>query len=241
MMQRLIRLLFILGLGGAAPPAMSAPLPDPPPCKNCFIGTVVLGINPGDPSGRTKVLGDDLYFIDPDGLAWAASKGDITDGATIPALFQVVIGSAFENDFLPAAIIHDRYTAPGHRVRDWRATARMFYQAMVVRGVPATKAKTMYYAVYAFGPHWGQLQAGVPCGRNCVNTVPASGTVRAEAEAEYDAPSLRAEVAQIEQQVADAEARGEPLPLSTLEAEAKTRHPNNAFIAPRPLPGTAIE
>src|SRR4051812_23138207 len=88
--------------------AGAEPLPDPLPCTACFIGTLKLVDNPADSSGKTKKLADDLYFVDPDKFVWKAGKDDITDGASIPELFQPIIGGPFEADYLPAAIIHDR-------------------------------------------------------------------------------------------------------------------------------------
>ncbi len=52
---------------------------------------------------------------------------------------------------------------------------------------------------------------------------------------------VQAEVGQLRARIAGAEFRGEPLSLAALQAEAKTRHPDNAFIAPKPQPGTATE
>jgi hypothetical protein len=151
--------------------AVAEPLPDPLPCTACFIGKLKLVDNPADSSGKTKKLADDLYFVDPDKFVWKAGKDDITDGASIPELFQPIIGGPFEADYLPAAIIHDHYTKKAHRVRPWRDTARVFYQAMIVKGINVIKAKTMYFAVYSFGPHWDVLAKGIPCGTNCLFSV----------------------------------------------------------------------
>jgi hypothetical protein len=163
---------IILMLAGSVQTGLASELPDPVPCSPCFIGQLKLIANPSDATGKTKILADDLFFVDPDKFVWKAGKGDVTDGASIPDLFKPIIGDAFEQDFLPAAVIHDHYTNRLHRVRSWRETARAFYQAMLVKGVNVTKAKTMYFAVYAFGPHWGILAKGVPCGKNCIFTAP---------------------------------------------------------------------
>ena len=97
----------------------------------------------------------DLLFIDAAGLVWKANAGDVTDGASIPDILLPVTGPRFDRHFLPAAIVHDHYTDRSHLVRTWRATARVFYEAMRANRTPRIKAKLMYYAVYAFGPIGG--------------------------------------------------------------------------------------
>src|SRR6266478_1141626 len=168
--------LIILFLGSAQT-GLAAGLPEPVPCNLCFIGQLKLITNSSDPTGKTKILADDLFFVDADKFVWKAGKDDVTDGASIPDLFKPIIGDSFEPDFLPAAVIHDHYTKRAHRVRSWQDTARVFYQAMLVKGVDVVKAKTMYFAVYAFGPHWGVLAKGVPCGKNCIFSVPVQLSV----------------------------------------------------------------
>ena len=133
---------------------------EPFPCSSCFVGELKLSENPADPTGRTRVLDEDLYFIDLDKMAWKAGKGDVTDGASIPELFQPIIGGPWREDYLPAAVMHDHYTQREHLVRPWWTTDRMFYQAMLIRHVGFIRASVMYYAVYVFGPHWDKLEVG---------------------------------------------------------------------------------
>lgn len=225
-------------------------LPDPLPCGPCFIGKLLLLPNGSDSAGKTRVVGDDLYFVDPDKFVWKAGKGDVTDGASIPDLFQPIIGGPFEPDYLPAAVIHDHYTNRNHRVRSWRDTARVFYQAMLVNGVNVVKAKTMYFAVYAFGPHWGFLAKGVPCGQNCVFTVPVQVTSsgkgdvaatgieatlpegRAYAEQGSDFAAIHSdELNDIQKKIELSELRGTPLSLKDLETMATLNHGDNIFLA----------
>lgn len=223
-------------------------LPDPPPCNSCFIGKLQLKDNPADVSGRTKLLVEDLYFVDSEQFVWKAGKGDLTDGATIPDLLKPFIGESFEPDFLPAAVIHDHYTDRAHRVRSWRDTARVFFQAMLANNVNIVKAKTMYFAVYAFGPHWGVLAKGVPCGKNCVFTAPvqlsasaggrvvssspitlSDGKVYAEEGANFSIDHLT-ELKQVEQKIRLSEVRGTPLSLKDLEFLASLNHGENIFL-----------
>src|SRR4051812_16900828 len=120
------RLVFaiILVMPALAWPALALDLPDPLPCSPCFIGKLKLVDNASDPTGKTKILVGDLFFVDPDKFVWKAGKDDVTDGASIPSLFQPIVGGPFEADFLPAAVIHDHYTDRRHRVRPWRDAAR---------------------------------------------------------------------------------------------------------------------
>jgi hypothetical protein len=249
MLGTMLSLLGAIAMANASV-AIAGPLPDPLPCTPCFIGKLSLIDNPDDPTGKTKKLTDDLYFIDQLAFAWKAGKGDITDGATIPELFQPIIGGPFEADFLPAAVIHDHYTNKAHRVRSWRGTARVFYQAMVVNGVNIIKAKTMYYAVYAFGPHWDVLDKGVVCGKNCVFSAPfqleimTDKSVRATtlvaqvpdnmqfAEEPSDFRNEHGdELRALENKIAANEIRGKPYSLEELEREAESKHSTNVFLA----------
>jgi hypothetical protein len=205
--------------------------------------------NPADSTGKTKKLADDLYFVDTDKFVWKAGKNDITDGASIPGLFKAIIGESFEADFLPAAVIHDHYTDRSHRVRTWRATAHVFYQAMLVNGVNVVKAKTMYFAVYTFGPHWATLAKGVPCGQRCVFDVRPSVTtnnqgdiilsdtpvplgddkVYAEESSDYDEAHL-AEIEELQKKIEGNELRGTPMSLKDLDALATLDHGDNIFL-----------
>jgi hypothetical protein len=240
--------LSVMGLFCLA--AAAEPLPDPLPCTACFIGQVKLVDNPADPTGKTKKLADDLYFVDPDKFVWKAGRDDLTDGASIPELFQPIVGGPFESDYLPAAIIHDHYTDKAHRVRPWRDTARVFYQAMIVKGINVIKAKTMYFAVYSFGPHWDVLSKGIPCGKNCLFSVPfevelaADKTVRMTSTAKIIPSDLQfaeepadfrtehaAELKEIGDKIAASEIRGTPLSLDELDRQAELKFATNVFIA----------
>ena len=114
-----------------------------------FVG--VLSLHPSADS-KFMVLDSDFSFIDSTDLMWTARKGDQVNGANIPKIFKPIIGTSYQNPYLPAAVIHDVYCL--NKSRSWQDTARMFYQAMITNGVNIFKALAMYYAVYAFGPHW---------------------------------------------------------------------------------------
>jgi Protein of unknown function (DUF1353) len=105
-----------------------------------------------DPDGRRVHLLVDVSYLDPAGIHWLAPKGSTVDGASIPRPFWSVIGGPWEGKYRFASILHD--VACDERKRPWDQSATMFYNAMRCSGVNDLKAKTMYYAVYEFGPHW---------------------------------------------------------------------------------------
>jgi hypothetical protein len=102
--------------------------------------------------GREMTLVEPFAYIDPRQARWEAAAGRVVDGASIPRAFWSVIGGPFVGEFRNASVVHD--TACEDRDRPWRAVHRMFYEACRCGGVGAVKAKTMYYAVFHFGPRW---------------------------------------------------------------------------------------
>lgn len=118
----------------------------------------------GDPlvqllgDGRKVRLLSDLGYSGPDGTHWPVPAGITVDGASIPWPFWSLIGGPFEGRYRNASIVHDHYCVA--KTRGWRATHRMFHDAMRCSGVAAVKAKIMYYAVHRFGPRWPDPDAG---------------------------------------------------------------------------------
>jgi len=222
-MKRITPVAIVFLIGSSFVIAFGAGASEPYPCSSCFIGELKLIDNPDDP--RTKILDADLRFIDPNNTAWLASRGDVTDGASIPELFQPIIGGPWKADYLPAAVMHDHYTNKEHLVRTWWDTDRMFYQAMLVRDVDFIKASVMYYAVYVFGPHWGELQPGVPCGPKCISITKN----KSMQPADYDLSHMP-ELKEVQQRIKDAALRGLPLPLRNLESLADKKHSDNPFL-----------
>ena len=100
---------------------------------------------------HAHTLGPLSYFTQA-GTEWPVPVGSWLDGASIPQAFWSVIGGPFSGLYLEASVVHDYYC--DHRVRQWRDVHRMFYEAMLCRGVGSFRAKVMYYAVYRFGPRW---------------------------------------------------------------------------------------
>lgn len=133
---------------------------------NCFTGNFGLVDILGDP--QHKLLKEDFGYIDPDGLGWQTNKGTKTDGASIPPLLQTFVGSPWEDGYIRAAVIHDWYC--DRHVRPFKATHRVFYNALIASGLNAAKAKLIFYAVYTFGPSWGYPEPGKKCSitENCI-------------------------------------------------------------------------
>lgn len=239
--------LFVLGFCGALFAAADASADfsgdfrlEPPGCQT---------------TGACK-LSYDLRYTDPGGMAWLAAAKNITDGASIPRWAQPFVGSPFDPSYLKAAVVHDHYC--DRRVRSWRATHRMFYDAMLSQGVPVAKAKLMYYAVYLGGPKWVRLVPGLRCGPNCVFDVrddqtdkhnemelglrdvnpaadrPAEGalgtapTSIVSRPASYDDPAFLAELSKVSAMLAT---DGLDIGLEALEQRARQARPNDFFYA----------
>lgn len=118
---------------------------------------------PGTFSGPVKVewLVDDsrlmgvlgfFYFTDSSGRVWAANKGDIINGASIPRIFWWLTGSPYVGKYRRASVIHDVYCE--RRNRPAQDVHDVFYEMMKADGVPRWKAYLMYQAVDKFGPRW---------------------------------------------------------------------------------------
>ena len=102
--------------------------------------------------GREMTLVEPFAYLDPRAVRWEAPAGAVVNGASIPRAFWSVIGGPFSGRFRNASVVHD--VACVERTRDWQDVHRMFYEACRCGGVAAVTAKTMYYAVYHYGPRW---------------------------------------------------------------------------------------
>ncbi|MCC1491734.1 DUF1353 domain-containing protein [Cognatishimia sp. F0-27] len=101
-----------------------------------------------------------LSFIDARGMDWTAPPKTLTDGASIPSVFEPLVGDRQSREYLLAAALHDAYTGVGneqletYQTRRWQDVHAMFYDALLVAGTPPTRAKLLYAAVYLGGPRW---------------------------------------------------------------------------------------
>jgi len=102
--------------------------------------------------GREMTLVEPFAYLDPRAVRWEAPAGAVVNGASIPRAFWSVIGGPFSGRFRNASVVHD--VACVERSRPWEDVHRMFYAACRCGGVAAVTAKTMYYAVFHYGPRW---------------------------------------------------------------------------------------
>ncbi len=112
------------------------------------------------PNAHDIKLKAPFSFVDFENRTWDVPEGYVANGASIPRAFWSLIGGPLDGPYRDASIIHDYYCEyytepwPEEYKRQWRNVHRVFYYGMRARGVPEIKAKTMYGAVYHFGPRW---------------------------------------------------------------------------------------
>lgn len=113
-----------------------------------------------DPDGQRITVLQPFFFIDAEHQKWDVPESCISDGASIPRAFWTLIGSPLTGPYRDGAIIHDYYCehffmrwAEEYK-RDWKKVHKAFYYAMRTRKVTEIKAKTLYGAVFHFGPRW---------------------------------------------------------------------------------------
>lgn len=105
--------------------------------------------------GRTlaRVIKEFEYYDDeilPVRYTVKVNKGFITDFASIPRFLWVLLPPL--GRYAKAAVVHDYLVS--NRKLDYKTSAKIFYNAMLVLGVNQTKAFLMYKAVVWFGPKW---------------------------------------------------------------------------------------
>ncbi len=105
-----------------------------------------------DEDGRIMTLLNRFAFVDSAKLVWSVPAKARVDGASIPKFAWSILGSPFVGRYRKASVVHDWYC--DIRTREWKATHRMFYEAMRTSKVSGAKARIMYAAVYYAGPRW---------------------------------------------------------------------------------------
>lgn len=158
--------------------------------------------------------------------SWSSDKFEsgTTDGASIPSWAQEIIGNPYDPSYLKAAIVHDHYCYKENRVRSWRETHRMFYDALIDLGIQKSKAKIMYFAVYAFGPKWIEIVPGENCGYNCIKSVLPTSQ-RSEGHT-YLSQSSQNEIAKMKVLII----ANENIPIEDIENHAKKLNPTDFFL-----------
>jgi Protein of unknown function (DUF1353) len=102
--------------------------------------------------GRKLKLLEEFTYTDPHRKTWVAPKSWEVDGASIPQVFWSIIGGPLEGPYRNASICHD--VECDRKTHSWKDVHRMFYEGCRCGGLSENMAKTMYAAVYHFGPRW---------------------------------------------------------------------------------------
>jgi hypothetical protein len=191
-----------------------------------FQGTLKLAPKGCEATGQCTSV-NKLRFVDSKGEIWEAKAGLVTDGASIPGIFQPFIGGPFEESFIRAAIVHDHYC--DRHVKPWRRTHRVFFEALVDQGVSVARAKTMYLAVMVGGPKWIKLIPGNNCGQGCVNAQKSLTGIPAymSRAADYSVPGLPDELKRI---AAELEKNPEAFSLEQLDKRASELRPGDYYF-----------
>lgn len=123
--------------------------------KGAFTGAPkVILLEPKTAEDRSVQLIEPFGFKDSAGTEWMAPAGFVSDGASIPWELWTFIGGPFDGPYRDAAILHDYYCEK--RDRSWEAVHKMFLEAALRRGVPESRAQTMYAGVLYGGPRWDE-------------------------------------------------------------------------------------
>jgi hypothetical protein len=102
--------------------------------------------------GRTMTMVSGFTYVDPDGILWRVPPTYKVNGSSIPEMLWSIVGSPYVGKHRFASIPHDYYCE--HMLRSWQKTHRMYYDACITAGVPATEARVKYFAIRRFGPKW---------------------------------------------------------------------------------------
>ena len=93
-----------------------------------------------------------LTFVDSWGIRWEVRAGTSIDGSSIPRVLWPLTGSPFVGLHRWASIPHDLFCRI--RTMPWKATHQMYYDAMIISGVPDAQARRKRRALMHFGPRW---------------------------------------------------------------------------------------
>jgi len=96
----------------------------------------------------------DYYYTSDYGLV-VVPRGFLSDGASIPLVFQGLIYTPFHPDVISASVVHDWLFA-NHQL-DFHQANDVFRSILEANGVSPAKVAVMYKAVEGFGDdHWLQ-------------------------------------------------------------------------------------
>lgn len=97
---------------------------------------------------KWRVYEEFEFFVNDDGSdVIKIPKGYTTDLASVPRCLWAVLPP--HGKWAKAAVVHDYLY--DHALRTKQEADNIFYQGLMVLGVPSTKARLMYWAVRLFG------------------------------------------------------------------------------------------
>lgn len=106
---------------------------------------------------RNMVLVEDFSFV-YNNRTWTVPVGAVVNGASIPEILWLPVGSPFVGDYRRASVLHDYY----YKVRTEPApeTHRMFTAAAIEDGWGTIDAYAAYAALMWWCPEWGHQCGG---------------------------------------------------------------------------------
>lgn len=99
-------------------------------------------------NSRLFKLEQDFRFYSSKGLI-TVKAGFVTDGASIPKVFQNILGPFGE--YFQSALVHDWNYSPNNTIYTRRECDDLFLEGMEYLEVPFITRKAIYYAVRMFG------------------------------------------------------------------------------------------
>jgi hypothetical protein len=186
--------------------------------------------------GKACTLVSDLRFKDSAGT-WHPKKDKLkTDGASIPAFAQPLIGGRYDARYVAAAVVHDYYY--NRHVRTYAKTQRQYYNASRALGTDPATAAAMYYAILVAGEAWVELETPESCPQpdaTCVrnNPLPAGITMKSVDGKLYATQHQPVDSDMKEKYrrfANDAKAMRSTLTYSEIEARAARDFPNNILL-----------
>lgn len=94
---------------------------------------------------RNMKLLEDFTYTDPDGKVWVAPKGNVVNGASIPAALWSTVGSPYTGEYRRASIVHD--VACDNPAIQRKDADKMFYFACLAGGCSTAQAELLYVGV----------------------------------------------------------------------------------------------
>nr|WP_293838529.1 DUF1353 domain-containing protein [uncultured Arsenicibacter sp.] len=91
-------------------------------------------------------------FIDTAGKIWVVPQNVLVDSTSLPQQVRQIAGSPYTAAYRNAFVVHKYHC--DHKQETWQAVHRMFFEACLTTGADEHMAKTMYAAMYAYGPRW---------------------------------------------------------------------------------------